>query len=279
MLLNEITIVITTFFSEEKLMKCLKSIDDKCKVIIIENSNNINLKNKITRNYKYAECIISKENLGYAKSNNIGLKMVKTKYGLILNPDTLLEKDTLEKFLSSANKIKDFAILGPYQQTLNETKIKNKEFKAIPVKSIKGFAMFLNINNFKNIGFFDENFFLYFEDIDLCRRATNSGYKIYKISNVVVNHEGAKSVSINNQEELEKNRNWHWMWSSFYYSKKYNGFFYSIIIFLPKFFSSLLKLIIFTVLGQKNKSKIYLSRFLGLLNSIIGKKSFYRPKI
>ena len=86
-------------------------------------------------------------------------------------------------------------------------------------------------------------------------------------------------MSINNQEELEKNRNWHWMWSSFYYSKKYNGFFYSIIIFLPKFFSSLLKLIIFTVLGQKNKSKIYLSRFLGLLNSIIGKKSFYRPKI
>ena len=47
MFLNEITIVITTFFSEEKLIKCLKSINGKCKVIVIENSKNNELKKKI----------------------------------------------------------------------------------------------------------------------------------------------------------------------------------------------------------------------------------------
>ena len=92
MLLNDITIVITTFFSEEKLINCLKSINGKCKVIVIENSKNHELKKDLNENYKNIECIVLKENSGFAKSNNIGLKMVKTKYALILNPDTILEK-------------------------------------------------------------------------------------------------------------------------------------------------------------------------------------------
>ena len=79
MLLNEITIVITTYFSEEKLIRCLKSINNKCKVIVIENSKDNELKRKLNENYKNVECKVLDENLGFAKANNIGLKMVKTK--------------------------------------------------------------------------------------------------------------------------------------------------------------------------------------------------------
>ena len=278
MLLNEITIVITTYFSEEKLIRCLKSINNKCKVIVIENSKDNELKRKLNENYKNVECKVLDENLGFAKANNIGLKMVKTKYALILNPDTILKEDALDNFLTSASKIKDFGLLGPYFQTGKETMLENK-YSPISVNSIKGFAMFLNLKKFNNIGFFDENFFLYFEDIDLCKRVILSGNKIYLLPKVIISHEGAKSVNFKDNEELEVNRNWHWMWSSFYYYKKYNGFLKSLIIFLPKLITTIIKFIIFSVFRNKDKSKIYLFRFLGLSNSIRGKKSWYRPKI
>ena len=278
MFLNEITIVITTYFSEEKLIRCLKSINNKCKVIVIENSKDNELKRKLNENYKNVECKVLDENLGFAKANNIGLKMVKTKYALILNPDTILKEDALDNFLTSASKIKDFGLLGPYFQTGKETKLETK-FSPISVNSIKGFAMFFNLKKFNNIGFFDENFFLYFEDIDLCKRVILSGNKIYLLPNVIVNHDGAKSVNFKDHMELEVNRNWHWMWSSFYYSRKYRGFIKSLIFFLPKLLFSFFKFIILKILSKNYKSKIYQYRFLGLLNSIKGNKSFYRPKI
>ena len=278
MLLNEITIVITTYFSEEKLINCLKSINGKCKVVVIENSKNNELKKNLNENYNNVECIVLKENSGFAKSNNIGLKMVKTKYALILNPDTILEKDALHNFLTYASQIKDFGLLGPYFQTGKEKKFENNP-DPILVNSIKGFAMFLNLKKFNNIGFFDENFFLYFEDIDLCKRVISSGNKIYLLPNVTINHDGANSVNFKDQMELEVNRNWHWMWSSFYYSRKYKGFIKSLIFFLPKLLFSFFKFIILKILSKNYKSKIYQYRFLGLLNSIKGNKSFYRPKI
>ena len=56
----------------KKLIKCLKSINETMKVIVIENSKNIELKKKLNENYKNIECIVLEENLGFAKSNNIG---------------------------------------------------------------------------------------------------------------------------------------------------------------------------------------------------------------
>jgi len=118
MFLNDITIIITTFFSEKKVIECLNSINNKCKVIIVENSKNEKLKGKLQNNYQNLQFILTNENIGYSKSNNLALKIVKTKYALVLNPDTILKKNTLEKFLEASNVIKDFAILGPYIQTI-----------------------------------------------------------------------------------------------------------------------------------------------------------------
>ena len=98
-----------------------------------------------------------------------------------------------------------------------------------PVDSIKGYAMFLNISQFKEIGFFDENFFLYLEEIDLCRRVIKDGKKIYMDSSIQIFHEGAKSVDSSISFEVELTRNWHWMWSRFYFQKKYYGYFFALI--------------------------------------------------
>ena len=89
---KELTIVIVTFKSEEKIYNCLNSIANEIPVIIIENSNNKNFKKKIEATFKNVKCILTGKNNGYSIANNIGLKLVKTKYALVLNPDTWLEK-------------------------------------------------------------------------------------------------------------------------------------------------------------------------------------------
>ena len=85
--------------------------------------------------------------------------------------------------------------------------------------------MFLNLDQFKDIGFFDENFFIYFEEIDLCKRLIQNNKKIFLDTNIKINHSRwyfTRSVSIN--DEMEKSRNWHWMWSTFYFNKKHYGY-------------------------------------------------------
>ncbi len=277
---EDITIVINTFKSDEKINICLGSIYSNYKVILIENSENTDFKNQIEANYPNVECHLTGENLGYAKGNNLGLSKVKSKYALILNPDAKLEKDTLENFLNTAKKLKDFSIIGPAKQdeySISDLNFNNQEFKE--VESLKGFAMFLNLEQFKDVGFFDENFFIYLEEIDLCKRLRNKGKKIYLDKKIVIHHLGGSSHNESINFEMELSRNWHWMWSMFYFNKKHYGYFNSLRKVSLKFFSSFFKMIFFLLIFNKEKKKIYFHRFSGLLNSIIGKKSWYRPKI
>jgi len=145
--------------------------------------------------------------------------------------------------------------------------------------SVKGFAMFLNLSEFKEFGFFDENFFIYLEEIDLCKRLSKKNKKIYWCPNISIYHEGGHSHDSLVDYQMELSRNWHWMWSTFYYNKKYKGFIISLIIVSPKLISSILKFFIFLTLRKREKKEIYYQRYSGLINSIIGRSSWYRPKV
>ena len=277
---NKITIVINTFKSEDKINHCLDSINPGFKVIVVENSKNIDFKNQIEKKYSNVECILTGENLGYAKGNNLGLSKVVSQYALILNPDAMLENDTINNFLILADKIKSFSIIGPAKQDENETIDNNKEKDNLfEVDHLKGFAMFLNLEQFHDIGFFDSNFFIYLEEIDLCKRIKQKKRKIYLDKNIKVNHLGGSSHNKSINFEMELSRNWHWMWSTFYFNKKHYGYFNSLIKVSGKFFSSIIKIVYYTLISNNVKKKIYFQRFSGLFNSIIGKKSWYRPKI
>jgi len=127
MTFNQITIVITSYKSDEKIIRCLKSINSQCKAIVIENSKNISFKEKIEKKFTNVECFIAGENLGYAKGNNLGLSKVKTKYALILNPDAELKNNTLDNFFNTVNEVKNFAIIGPGIQDENNMKHNSKE--------------------------------------------------------------------------------------------------------------------------------------------------------
>jgi N-acetylglucosaminyl-diphospho-decaprenol L-rhamnosyltransferase len=273
---TDLTIIITTFKSEDKIDTCLNSIGNDIRVIVIENSNNQKFKNYIENKYQNVECELTKENLGYGKANNKGLKKVKTRYSLILNPDTILKKKSIDNFFSFIKKKIDFAILGPAQNKLILDKTSSD---LIEVESVKGFAIFLNMEKFSNIGFFDENIFLYLEEIDLCKRIRNINEKIYVDQSIKIFHDGGKSVNEKFSNKIELLRNWHWMWSLFYYNRKHFNFFYALILVSPKFISALIKIIFYKLIVNDKKNKIYSERLNGLINSILGRSSWYRPTL
>ena len=271
---KDLTIIIVTFKSEKKIANCLKSIPPQIKVIIIENSNDINFKKNIENQFSNSECILMGENKGYATANNTGLKLVKTRYALVLNPDTILDKNAVENFLISAKKNDEFWLMGPAND--QKKKINFDDNRLVEVENLKGFAIFFNMSKFKK-KFFDEKYFLYFEEIDLCKSVKKKNGKIFLDKYIKIIHQGASSVDNMDPQELEKNRNWHWMWSTFYYHKKHKGFILALILVFPKLLSATIKVLIFFLIFNKKKRNIYFCRLSGLFNSILGNKSWYRP--
>ena len=275
---KDITIIITSFKSQSVIFECLETINNDAKVIVIDNSNDIDLKKKLEQKYSNLSCYLSTENLGYGKANNLGLKKVKTKFALILNPDARLDESSLDNFFATVKKNSDFAIISPFIQESRNSKMPENNF-LIQVESVKGFAMFLNMKEFLEIGFFDENFFIYFEEIDLCKRLNKVNKKIFLDPSIKIFHEGASSHDKEINYEMELSRNWHWMWSTFYFHRKYNGYIIALMRVFPKLFSAFIKIILYSIIFNKHKKLIYTHRLLGLLNSIMLKKSWYRPKI
>ena len=277
---KDITVIINTFNSEDQIYLCLNSINRNVNVIIIENSANYNFKRKVESEYSNVNCILANKNLGYGKGNNLGLSKVKTRFALILNPDAQLKNNSIENFLMTAENLKDFAIIGPgVQEAKDIFKKKFNQKYIIETDNVKGFAMFLNLQQFKEIGFFDENFFIYFEEIDLCRRLRSKNKKIYLDYKILIDHIGGSSHNQEINNEMELSRNWHWMWSSFYYHKKHQGFIYAFFKMFLKLISSIFRIIYYSLNYNRTKKKIYYQRLSGLINSILGKSSWYRPKV
>jgi len=227
---------------------------------------------EIKKKYQNLNYKIMPSNYGYGKANNFGIRMSNTDYIFILNPDAKFEKNSFDKFINILID-KDFCIAAPTD--LNEAKkIDFKENDLINVDTVKGFAMLLKKSSFEN--FFDENFFLYLEEIDLCLRITKNKGNIFLVNAPVI-HLGGASHGDRSDIEMEKSRNWHWMWSKFYFNKKHYGYFFAIYKTLPNFINSIFKYIYYNLLNKKDKKEISRMRVLGLLNSYMLKKSSYRP--
>ena len=278
--LNNITFIIVCFKSENVIHSCLNSLPKISKKIVIENSRNTKLKEELESKYDNIEVLIN-HNLGMGASNNIGILRSKTQFAYILNPDTKLNVSTIDKLIEAADKIVDFAILSPLCSDRSFPNYKIYEKKSdlnnqiIEVDTIDGFSMLINKSKFNN-SFFDENIFLYLENDDICLRARKNNQKIYIVKNSLIDHLGASSTNIKDSYEFDLLRNWHWMWSKFYYNKKHSGFLLSTIKIFPNFISAIIKYTFYLLLFKNQKRNIYKMRLLGIINAIIGKKSFYR---
>jgi GT2 family glycosyltransferase len=276
---KSITFVIVSYNSSAVIEKCIKSINTNIKIIIIENSNNQFTKDFLEKKFSNVKVFLSKKNLGYAVGNNFGLSKVKTKYAFILNPDAYLKKDTLEEIYKAVVSLKDdFSIIAPNLK-INygyfSKPVKNISKNILPVDYVIGFAMFLNLRDIKLKQVFDKNFFLFLEEIDLCRRIKKLSKKIYIVKKSKIFHNARKATG--DSFNIELCRNWHWMWSLFYYNSKHFGVLAAYRATISKFFSSLIKLLLGLFFFKK---KIYLLnkyRLLGLINSYLKKTSWLRP--
>jgi len=279
--LKNITFIIVCFRSESVIYNCLNSLPKHSNKIIIENSRDINLKKDLETKYDNIEVILN-DNLGMGASNNIGILRSKTQYVHILNPDTIFKNDTFENLVNACKKLNDFAIISPLHSKLDYPNFKiYKNIKSInediiDVDSLDGFSMLINKNKFKDNNFFDENFFLYLENDDLCLRIKKMNEKIYVIKNSLIDHLGASSSNQLNENKIEYLRNWHWMWSKFYFNKKHYGYLSSLSKIFLNVISANIKFLFYLLTLNSHKRKIYQMRILGSIYSIFGSKSFFR---
>jgi len=290
---QNLSIVIVTIKSEKVIYDCINSINQNVPIIVVEQSNNQKFKDGLESKYKNLKCILSKSNLGMGTGNNIGIKETKTDYVLILNPDVILEKNALEELFLSSNKLSDFTILAPIEKNFanygmfdkknissrilnQEGEEKNYPFK---VDFVDGFAMLLNKKKFKEEIYFDENFFMYLENNDLCKRVADREGSVFVVPTSKINHLAAKAVDSRFAEEVEFSRNWHWIWSKFYFNKKHYGLFKAVKEGTLRYFLSILKFLFYFLINDKVKKKIYFNRASGFYNALLGKSSWYRPRL
>jgi len=183
MLSKKTTVVTVTYKSEDVIESFLDRIKNEFKIIVVENSNNIEFKKKLEKKYKNLKCILTGSNIGWAKANNIGLKEINTKYSLIINPDTIINNKTIFKIENRAELIKKFAVISPvYDQIfkfLNNqydkfdlNKLSNDNYNLIKTNYVNGNCLFVKMKDIKSINYLDENFFFFFEEMDLCKRLT-----------------------------------------------------------------------------------------------------------
>ena len=276
---KNITFVIVSFKSSHIIEKCIQSINSNIKIIVVENSDNVVVKKYLENKFSNVEVIITKQNLGYGKGNNFGISKVKTQYAFILNPDAILEKNCLSELSKAQINLKDdFTILAPNLSNnygYFSSQKNNLQNEILEVDYVKGFAILINLKKINFDKIFDENFFLFLEEIDLCKRIKNSGGKIFVAMNSKVQHSGkqASEYSLN----IELCRNWHWMWSLFYYNYKHFGVLVAYKATISKFFSSIFKLFVALVFFNKKLFLIHYYRLNGLFNAFLKKPAWLRP--
>lgn len=262
----EISIITVNYKVGEKIKKCLLSIEKHFKninyeVIIVENEVSANFKNQFEahRNVTY---IKSKRNIGFGAGNNLGAKIAKGEYLFFLNPDTTIEKGSIIELLKLFRDKKTGVVAPllldkqkkPYkkQGTLKLTPLRaifslsfiykyfpknfiarsfwleswnKKTVKEVDV--VPGTAFVIRRNIFQKIKGFDEKFFLYFEESDLCNRVKEIGYNLYITPSLQVIHEWGKSTEqmSNISDIFDSSR-------KYYFKKNYGAFGYVTNILL-----------------------------------------------
>ncbi|HNW08963.1 MAG TPA: glycosyltransferase family 2 protein [bacterium] len=249
----DLSIVIVSWQVKDLLKKCLKSIEQAGKNLSIEtwlvdNASSDGSVAMARHLFPQMKVIANRHNLGFARANNQALRQIKSDYVLILNPDTELREDTLIKSLNFMKQNPQCGIMGC--QIINpdgslQPSIRRlptiwpiflllikapKFFSKLPaidkylatdfdytkeqkVEQVMGAFMVIKKELLDKIGLFDEKFFVWFEEVDLCRRTLKAGYQIIYNPEISMIHYGG--ASFNQQKTL--NKQWRFFKSAFYY--------------------------------------------------------------
>lgn len=210
-LFNDVSLIIVCYKSYPLIKKNLDKLKF-FKTIIIDNSNCDKTYN-LVKDYQNIKFIKTSTNLGYGKANNLGISYAKTKYILILNPDIIIDERSILALYDKINKYDNIGVLAPSLYSQNNkrrtngsksflTKKSNKKIKEIDnfaygdtcYDYVIGCALFMKRNFFNKIGGFDEDFFMYFEDNEICDRVHKFNKTVIEISSSKMIHmEGMSS--------------------------------------------------------------------------------------
>lgn len=215
--------IVLNFNSKEHIVKCLRSLSQlsikNFKPIIVDNNSTDGSVEMVKKQFRKIKIIQNKNNLGYAKGNNLGIKYAlknNADYIFLLNPDTTLENNAINELLYAMEANARIGIAGPKIYTKNGRiwscggEIDKKRYtggligfggkdhgqydQEAEVGFISGTAMFIRRVVFEKVGLLPHDYFLYYEDVDFCLKAKQAGFKIYLIPHSIAYHDWSSAV-------------------------------------------------------------------------------------
>lgn len=292
---KQLTIVIVTYNSEQVIKNCLSQIDfNLYDVIVVDNASLDSTLQIVEESFSKVKIIKLDKNLGYGNGNNAGLKQVKTDFALVLNPDANISNNAIEKILEVMKSDEKIALAAPQNlkdNSLNEEELKNKlkkieddfvnknqgnfikEGDNFVVKFLVGAVVFMRMSIFRQIGFYDKNIFLYYEDDEICKRVIDNSYKNVLVPSVAAFH--IPGTSSKPTLRMTYKKGWHLKgWSKLYWRQINNGAF-STKIYAARLVPFLLFKVLTSILRLNlNKILSYLGALSGSFSFLIGLRAF-----
>lgn len=266
------SVIIVNYNGLHFTRQCIESLyqyhlSNTIEVIVVDNNSSDGSQTELPKLFPQTTFILLQENKGFGPANNIGAKIANGTNLYFLNNDTLFKSESIETLSAILSTQKKYGVVGPkllnednsFQLSFGEYPSIYSEFSAkhnlidyslqfkeemdfeLPVEKewVTGAALMIKKEIFENIGGFDEHYFMYFEDIDLCKSVNALGYTILYVPSVKLIHYGGKSYKRNNDKIVFEYRR-----SQLRYYDKYNSSFqrmfvrmYIVLKFFPKLFS------------------------------------------
>ena len=212
-----VSIIVPNFNTKEVTLRCIKSIVENTKIsyeiIVVDNGSTDGSQDAI-RNLQFTifnlQTIFNEKNLGFARAVNQGIKIAKGKYILLLNSDVFTQKESIEKMVDFAEKTPNCGVVGgklvfgsgetqhsvmifpTLWQTINKYWLGKKDHvlsqKVTVVDAVVGAVFLITPEARKKVGLLDERYFMYFEDLDYCRRVKKAGLATYYLPEAEFTH-------------------------------------------------------------------------------------------
>lgn len=232
--LAQVTVVIVTFNSAHCLPELAAGLAEFPHVVVVDNASDDDTVDAVRRHIPQAQTITNSHNLGFGAANNLALRAAVTPFCLLLNPDCEVAPEKIRALLAAAIDHPEAAMVVPQLLRASGAREINYRWPATRWRSrgpgadgpccvgfACGAAWLLNMRVMRGIGFFDERFFLYYEDDDLCQRIFSLRKAILLFPDVQLVHASRGSVRGESPWRSEYWRGFHHARSKVRFAGKY----------------------------------------------------------